>query len=73
MTDDDLKTAKTALAKLHQDMESINKLAKPYYLRVIKQDIGRLIHPRRGENQVPSSYHAAWWQYQNGRGSVGDL
>jgi hypothetical protein len=26
---DDLKTAKTALAKLHLDMEAINKLAKP--------------------------------------------
>ena len=32
---DDLKTAKTALAKLHHDMEAINKLAKPPYLSVI--------------------------------------
>ena len=34
---DDLKTAKTALAKLHQDMEAINRLAKPSYLSVIEQ------------------------------------
>ena len=34
---DDLKTAKTALAKLHQDMEAINRLAKPSYLGVIEQ------------------------------------
>lgn len=34
---DDLKTAKTALAKLHQDMEAINRLANPSYLRVIEQ------------------------------------
>ena len=33
---DDLKTAKTALVKLHQDMETINRLAKPY-LNVIEQ------------------------------------
>lgn len=30
---DDLKTAKTALAKLHQNMEAMNKLAKPSYPR----------------------------------------
>lgn len=34
---DDLKTAKTALAKPHHDMEAINKLAKPSYLSVIEQ------------------------------------
>ena len=34
---DDLKTAKTALAKLHQDMEAINLLAEPSYLHLIKQ------------------------------------
>ena len=34
---DDLKTAKTALAKLHQDMEAINRLVKPSYLSVIEQ------------------------------------
>jgi hypothetical protein len=37
MTYDDLKTAETALAKLHQDMEAINRLAKPSYLGVIEQ------------------------------------
>lgn len=26
---DDLKTARTALAKLHQDLDAINRLAKP--------------------------------------------
>ncbi len=34
---DDFKTAKTALAKLHQDMEAINRQAKPSYLSVIEQ------------------------------------
>jgi len=34
---DDLKSAKSALAKLHQDMEAINRLAKPSYLSVIEQ------------------------------------
>ena len=34
---DDLKTAKMALAKLHQDMEAINRLARPSYLNVIEQ------------------------------------
>lgn len=34
---DDLKIAKKALAKLHQDMEVINRLAKPSYLNVIEQ------------------------------------
>ena len=34
---DDFKTAKTALAKLHQDMEAINRLPKPSYLSVIEQ------------------------------------
>jgi hypothetical protein len=34
---DDLKTAKTALAKLHLDIEAINKLAKPSYLSVVEQ------------------------------------
>lgn len=37
MTDNDLKIAKTALAKLHHDMEAINKLTKPSYLNVIEQ------------------------------------
>lgn len=43
---DDIKTAKTALAKLHHDMEAINKLAKPSYLSVIEQ-MGRTLEPIR--------------------------
>ena len=43
---DDLKTAKTALAKLHHDMEAINKLAKPPYLSVIEQ-MERTLEPIR--------------------------
>ena len=43
---DDLKTAKTALAKLHQDMEAINRLAKPSYLNVIEQ-MERTLEPIR--------------------------
>ena len=46
MTDDNIKTAKTALAKLHQDMEAINKLAKPSYLSVIEQ-MERTLEPIR--------------------------
>ena len=43
---DNLKTAKTALAKLHHDMEAINKLAKPSYLNVIEQ-MERTLEPIR--------------------------
>lgn len=43
---DDLKTAKTALAKLHHDMEAINKLAKPSYLSVVEQ-MERTLEPIR--------------------------
>lgn len=43
---DYLKTAKTALAKLHQDMEAINRLAKPSYLKVIEQ-MERTMEPIR--------------------------
>ena len=43
---DDIKTAKTALAKLHHDMEAINKLAKPSYLSVIEQ-MERTLEPIR--------------------------
>jgi hypothetical protein len=46
MTDDDINTAKTALAKLHHDMEAINKLAKPSYLSVIEQ-MERTLDPIR--------------------------
>jgi len=43
---DDLKSAKSALAKLHQDMEAINRLAKPSYLSVIEQ-MERTLEPIR--------------------------
>lgn len=43
---DDFKTAKTALAKLHQDMEAINRLANPSYLSVIEQ-MERTLDPIR--------------------------
>lgn len=43
---DNLKTAKSALAKIHQDMESINRLAKPSYLSVIEQ-MERTLEPIR--------------------------
>ena len=34
---DDLKTAKSTIAKLHRDMEAVNRLAEPPYLSVIEQ------------------------------------
>ncbi len=43
---DNLKTAKNTLAKLHNDMEAINRLAKPSYLRVIEQ-MKRTLEPIR--------------------------
>lgn len=43
---DDLKTAKTAVVKLHQDMEANNRLAKPSYLNVIEQ-MERTMEPIR--------------------------
>lgn len=46
---DDLKTAKTALVKLHQDMEDINWLAKPSYLSVVEQ-MERMLEPIRRQN-----------------------
>jgi len=46
---DDLKTA---LAKLHQDMEAINRLAKPSYLSVIEQ-MERTLEPiRRQQSEI---------------------
>ena len=45
---DDFKTAKTALANLHQDMEAISRLAKPPYLSVIKQ----MEHIRRQQLEI---------------------
>ena len=46
---DNLKTAKSALAKLHHDMEAINKLAKPSYLSVIEQ-MERTLEPIRRQH-----------------------
>jgi len=46
---DDLKTAKTALVKLHQDMEAINRLAKPSYLSLIEQ-MERSLEPIRRQH-----------------------
>ncbi|MDT8403470.1 hypothetical protein [Sulfuriflexus sp.] len=43
---DDFKTAKAALAKLHNDMETINPLVKPSYLSVIEQ-MERTMEPIR--------------------------
>lgn len=43
---DNLKTAKNTLAKLHNDMEAINRLAKPSYPRVIEQ-MKRTLEPIR--------------------------
>jgi len=43
---DDLKSAKSALAKIHQDMDAINRLAKPPYLSVIEQ-MERTLEPIR--------------------------
>ena len=53
---DDLKTAKTALAKLHQDMEAINRLAKPSYLGVIEQ-MERTLEPiRRQQLEISRAF-----------------
>jgi hypothetical protein len=46
MMTNDFKIAKTALAKLHQDMEAINRLTKPSYMSVFDQ-IKRTIEPLR--------------------------
>jgi len=43
---DDLKTTKSALTKIYQDMETINRLANPSYLNVIEQ-IERTMEPIR--------------------------
>lgn len=53
---DDIKTAKTALAKLHHDMEAINKLAKPSYLSVIEQ-MERTLEPiRRQQLEISRAF-----------------
>ena len=48
---DDIKTAKSAVTKLHQDMEAISRLAKPSYQGVIEQVKHTLeqIHPQQLE------------------------
>lgn len=46
---DELKTAKIALVKLHQDMEAINRLAKPSYLSVVEQ-MERMLEPIRRQH-----------------------
>ena len=46
---DDLKSAKSALAKLHQDMDAINRLAKPSYLSVVEQ-MERTLEPIRRQH-----------------------
>lgn len=43
---DDLKTAKTALTKLYQDVEAITRLANPSYMNVIEQ-MERTLEPIR--------------------------
>lgn len=53
---DDLKTAKTALAKLHQDMDAINRLDKPSYLSVIEQ-MERTLEPiRRQQLEISRAF-----------------
>lgn len=49
---DNLKTAKSALAKIHQDMESINRLAKPSYMSMIEQ-MERTLEPIRRQQLCP--------------------
>src|SRR5660398_50328 len=49
---DDFKTAKSALAKLHQDTEAVNGLDKPSYLSVIEQ-MQRAMEPiRRHQSRI---------------------
>jgi hypothetical protein len=43
---DEFEAAKTALDKLHQDMEAINRLTKPTYLSAIEQ-MERTLEPIR--------------------------
>jgi hypothetical protein len=53
---DDLKSAKSALAKLHQDMEAINRLAKPSYSNVIEQ-MERTLEPiRRQQLEISRAF-----------------
>lgn len=63
---DDMKAAKTALAKLHYDMSAINRLANPSYLSVIEQ-MDRILEPIRRQHLEISrtlelSGVAAWMQ-----------
>ena len=55
----DFTTAKIALAKLHQDMEVINRLAKPSYLSVIEQ-MERTMEPtHRQQNEISRAMEMA--------------
>ena len=49
---DDLKSTKSALAKIHQDTEAINRLTKPSYLSVIKQMESTLESFRRQQLEI---------------------
>lgn len=53
---DDIKTAKTALAKLHHDMEAINRLAKPSYLSLIEQMERTLAPIRRQQLEIGRAF-----------------
>ena len=60
---DNLKTAKTALAKLHQDMEAINRLAKLSYLSVIEQ-MERTLDVSSWKSVAPSKCLEQWPGYK---------
>ena len=52
---DDLKTAISAIAKLHQDMEAIYRLANPSCLGVIEQ-LERTMEPLRRQLSIREDY-----------------
>jgi len=53
---DGLNSAKSALAKIHHDMESINKISKPSYLSVIEQ-MERSLEPiRRQQLEISRAF-----------------
>ncbi len=56
---DDLRAAKSAIAKLHQDMEAISRLAKPSYLGVIEQ-MGRTLEPPLCQHCCRCAKKAKW-------------
>ena len=55
MTSDDFKTVKSAIAKFHQDMEAVNRLAKSSYLNVSEQ-LERMMEPIRCRQSEISRY-----------------